>query len=86
MAGQKSCMIKLNDYLYDGDTIFHIIQNYARDLELHGSRTGNAIDIDHSNFLRHLYEPFFFGSITNGFPSSDSPPRVSMNYLASGGR
>jgi hypothetical protein len=54
MAGQKSCMIKLNDYLYDGDTIFHIIQNYARDLELHGSRTGNAIDIDHSNFLRHI--------------------------------
>ena len=51
MAGQKSCMIKLNDYLYDGDTIFYIIQNYARDLELHGSRTGNAIDIDHSIFL-----------------------------------
>lgn len=47
-------MIKLNDYLYDGNTIFQIIQKYARDLELHGRRTGNAIDIDHSKFLRSI--------------------------------
>lgn len=34
-------MVTLNDYLYSGDTIFKIIQNYMTDLRKEGKRTHN---------------------------------------------
>lgn len=44
-------MIKLNDYLYDGDTIFKILQKYTDDLEERAIDTHNEIDMLHANFL-----------------------------------
>ncbi len=49
-------MIKLSDYLYDGDTIFKILQNYAEDLEENALTEHNQIDLIHCNFLRSIYE------------------------------
>ena len=44
-------MVTLNDYLYSGDTIFKIIQNYMTDLRKEAKRTHNEIDLVHSNCL-----------------------------------
>ena len=38
-------MVTLNDYLYSGDTIFKIIQNYMTDLRKEAKRTHNEIDL-----------------------------------------
>lgn len=49
-------MVKLNDYLYSGDTIFKIIQNYMTDLRKEAKRTHNEIDLVHSNCLLQVQE------------------------------
>ena len=46
--------VKLNDYLYSGDTVLRIIQKYAGDLEKEAKRSGNEIDMTHSEFLRGM--------------------------------
>lgn len=49
-------MITLNDYLYSGDTVFKILQNYMGDLRQESKRTGNEIDLVHCNFLLQIME------------------------------
>ena len=49
-------MVTLNDYLYSGDTIFKIIQNYRTDLRKEAKRTHNEIDLVHSNCLLQVQE------------------------------
>ncbi len=49
-------MIKLSDYLYEGDTIFKILQKYGDDLEENALSTHNQIDLAHGNFLQSIYE------------------------------
>ena len=49
-------MVTLNDYLYSGDTIFKIIQNYMIDLRKEAKRTHNEIDLVHSNCLLQVQE------------------------------
>lgn len=49
-------MIKLNDYLYDGETIFRILQKYIDDLEENALETHNQIDLVHCSFLETIYE------------------------------
>ena len=49
-------MIKLNDYLYDGETIFRILQKYIDDLEENALTTHNQIDLVHCSFLETIYE------------------------------
>ena len=44
-------MITLNDYLYDGDTIFRILQKYIDDLKKSAKENKNEIDRIHSHFL-----------------------------------
>lgn len=44
-------MITLNDYLYSGDTIFKVLQNYITDLREDARKTKNEIDLTHCNFL-----------------------------------
>ena len=48
--------IKLNDYLYDGDTVLKILFRYAEDLRAHSIETNNQIDRIHSNFLMQVAE------------------------------
>ena len=47
-------MIKLNDYLYSGDTIFRILDKYIADLRKEAKQTHNAIDLTHCNFLLQI--------------------------------
>ena len=49
-------MITLNDYLYNGDTVIKILHNYTRDLRNDAIKTGNQIDLAHSNFLLQISE------------------------------
>lgn len=49
-------MIKLDDYLYDGDTIFKILQRYTDDLEQSALESHNQIDLVHCSFLQQIYE------------------------------
>lgn len=49
-------MITLNDYLYNGDTVIKILHNYTTDLREDAKRTGNPIDLTHSNFLLQMSE------------------------------
>lgn len=49
-------MVTLNDYIYSGDTIFKIIQNYMTDLRKEAKRTHNEIDLVHSNCLLQVQE------------------------------
>jgi len=49
-------MIRLEDYLYRGDTIFKILHNYSNDLEENAILDRNPIDLVHGNFLRQIYE------------------------------
>ena len=44
-------MITLNDYLYSGDTIFRILQQYTDALRKEARKNHNEIDMAHSNFL-----------------------------------
>lgn len=44
-------MIKLNDYLYSGDTIIKILYKYIDDLRASARQTHNQIDLVHCNFL-----------------------------------
>ncbi len=54
--GKEGNMIKLNDYLYDGETIFRILQKYMDDLEASAMDSHNQIDIVHCSFLETIYE------------------------------
>lgn len=49
-------MITLNDYLYSGNTILRILQNYIDDLRKEAKNTHNEIDLAHSNFLVQILE------------------------------
>lgn len=44
-------MIKLNDYLYSGDTVIKILYKYIEDLRESARQTHNPIDLVHCNFL-----------------------------------
>lgn len=44
-------MIKLNDYLYSGNTVLKILHQYSGDLKKDAFRTGNSLDMAHVNFL-----------------------------------
>lgn len=47
-------MIKLNDYLYDGDTVLKILYRYSSDLKKEALKNHNPIDMTHSNFLLQM--------------------------------
>lgn len=47
-------MIKLNDYLYSGDTVLRILHNYTDDLREAARQTHNQIDLVHCNFLLQI--------------------------------
>lgn len=47
-------MIKLNDYLYNGDTVLKILHNYAADLHHAGWIHDNPIDEIHARFLEQI--------------------------------
>ncbi|MDO4492023.1 MAG: guanosine polyphosphate pyrophosphohydrolase [Lachnospiraceae bacterium] len=49
-------MIRLEDYLYQGDTIFRILHYYANDLEENAFAQQNPIDAVHAGFLHQIYE------------------------------
>lgn len=49
-------MIKLNDYLYNGDTVFKILKLYSSDLKEASIKNNNPIDMVHCNFLIQLME------------------------------
>ena len=49
-------MVTLNDYLYNGDTVLKIIQMYSKDLKESSIKTGNTVDMLHSNFLIRMEE------------------------------
>lgn len=49
-------MIKLNDYLYQGDTVFKILKMYRADLESNAVKAGNLIDLAHAEFLGQISE------------------------------
>ena len=49
-------MITLNDYLYSGDTVLKILQNYMNDLRKESRETRNEIDLAHCNFLLQIME------------------------------
>lgn len=46
-----TAMIKLNDYLYSGDTVIKILYKYMEDLRESARRTHNPVDLMHCNFL-----------------------------------
>lgn len=47
-------MIKLNDYLYNGDTVLKILHNYTADLHQVGWMNDNPIDEIHAGFLEQI--------------------------------
>lgn len=47
-------MVKLNDYLYSGDTVFKILYNYMEDLKKSARDTHNQVDLMHYNFLLQI--------------------------------
>ena len=49
-------MIRLEDYLYEGDTIFIILKKYSDDLEKSAFENHNQIDLVHSRFLGQMFE------------------------------
>lgn len=49
-------MHSLNDYLYNGDTIFKILKLYSEDLRKDSLANNNPIDLVHCNFLIQLEE------------------------------
>lgn len=72
-------MIKLNDYLYSGDTVLKILQRYSDDLKESAKKTNNQIDLVHSNFLLQISELL----IHNDFLTSQSQRiREFYKYMA----
>lgn len=49
-------MIKLNDYLYSGDTVLRILYKYTEELRNSAKETHNQIDMMHCNFLIQITE------------------------------
>lgn len=49
-------MIKLNDYLYSGDTVLKILHSYTKDLMENAKANHNAVDIAHCNILIQITE------------------------------
>ena len=49
-------MIKLNDYLFSGDTVLKILLQYSADLKDEAIKNHNSIDMAHSNFLIQIIE------------------------------
>lgn len=49
-------MIKLNDYLYSGDTVLKILQTYAEDLKKSAVPVHNQVDLEHVNYLLKITE------------------------------
>lgn len=49
-------MIKLNDYLYSGDTVLRILHKYRKDLEISTKETKNEVDIMHCRFLTQIID------------------------------
>lgn len=49
-------MVKLNDYLYNGDTVFKILKRYSADLKKSALETNNPVDMVHCNFLIQIEE------------------------------
>lgn len=68
-------MITLNDYLYDGDTIFRILQKYIDDLKKSAKENQNEIDRIHSHFLIQIRELLEH----NDFLTAQS--RKSVNFI-----
>ena len=73
-------MVTLNDYLYSGNTIFKIIQNYMTDLRKEAKRTHNEIDLVHSNCLLQVQENA--GATTNFLTSQSQKIREFYKYMA----
>lgn len=69
-------MIKLNDYLYSGDTVLRILQKYNYDLRKKAVNTHNSIDLAHSNFLLQIIDLLEH----NGF-LTDQSDRIREFYL-----
>lgn len=74
-------MIKLNDYLYKGDTVLKIIDAYASDLLAEASRTGSEVDRAHGRYLADLESLL----IHNDFLTSQSQ-RIREFYMYMVGR
>ena len=53
---EKTDLIKLNDYLYDGNTVRKILHEYAGDLKESASVTKNPVDQLHADFLYHYID------------------------------
>ena len=49
-------MISLNDYLYNGDTVVKILHCYSHDLKESAVKSGNGVDLAHSNCLIQMIE------------------------------
>lgn len=49
-------MVKLNDYLYSGDTVLKILHNYSEDLKKDAIEKHNQIDLLHCNFLLRIID------------------------------
>lgn len=49
-------MVKLNDYLYSGDTVLKILQKYSADLKQEALSNHDGIDMVHCNFLLQLID------------------------------
>ncbi|MCQ2417797.1 MAG: guanosine polyphosphate pyrophosphohydrolase [Oscillospiraceae bacterium] len=61
-------MVTLNDYLYSGNTVLKILNEYTSDLMQNAKATHNSVDIAHCNILIQLKEIL----IHNDFLSSQS--------------
>lgn len=69
-------MIKLNDYLYNGDTVLKIIDKYASDLLAEAGKNGSEIDSAHGQYLTDLESLL----IHNDFLTSQSQ-RIREFYM-----
>lgn len=69
-------MIKLNDYLYNGDTVLKIIDKYASDLLAESARNGSTVDAAHGEYLTDLESLL----IHNDFLTSQSQ-RIREFYM-----
>lgn len=49
-------MIKLNDYLYSGDTVLRILQKYSADLEKSAGESHNEVDMVHAAMLKQVID------------------------------
>ncbi len=47
-------MIKLNDYLYSGDTVIKIMHSYADDLKKTAYEKSNIVDLEHYDYLNGI--------------------------------